>query len=63
MMTDKDRKLIDAAWHADSDEIDAMLERADTEDAREELRFLKRRAYHREGGLRRQPLNEISPML
>lgn len=47
MMTDKDRKLIDAAWYADTDEIDAMLERADTEDAREELRFLKRRAYDR----------------
>ena len=36
MMTDNDRKLINAAWHADTDE------------AREELRFLKRRAYHRE---------------
>lgn len=47
MMTDKDRKLIYAAWYADTDEIDAMLERADTEDAREELRFLKRRAYDR----------------
>lgn len=50
MMTDKDRKLIDAAWYADSDEIDAMLERADIEKAREKLRFLKRRAYHRQGG-------------
>lgn len=50
-MTEKDKKLIKKAWDIDYiywSAIDELMEQADTEEAKEQLKSIRRFKYHQE---------------
>lgn len=50
-MTEKDKELIKKAWNTDYiywSNIDALMEQADTEEAKEKLKSIRSFKYHQE---------------